>query len=194
MNKDWGALCLFLCCFCLFVLTFKKRAQMKVQIPFCNFGFSNASSCKNPPGGCLHLSPRRWQKSPDDGKFQSSQAIILLGDWLGFKQWRQIRELLKYDKNDQNLTDLQPRLFMLSLNLCLLVMHIVICYGLISRHKMSLAEAKRKVSYNASAGRKGGCKRLGCLSGRSWIRTDGVTVPVFRLELRLQDWFLKMRS
>ena len=50
------------------------------------------------------------------------------------------------------------------------------------------AEAKWKVSYNASAGSKGGCKGLGCLSGRSWVRSDGMAMSVFRLELRLQDW------
>ena len=51
-----------------------------------------------------------------------------------------------------------------------------------------LAEAKWKVSYNASAGRKRGYKGLGCLSGRSAVRSDGMTVSVFRLELRLKDW------
>lgn len=45
-----------------------------------------------------------------------------------------IRELLRYDTNDENFTDLQPRLFTLSLNLCRHAMHIGMCYGLISCH------------------------------------------------------------
>jgi len=51
-----------------------------------------------------------------------------------FKHWEKNRELFRYDTNDQNLTDLQPRLFMLSLNLCPRALRIVMCYGLISCH------------------------------------------------------------
>lgn len=57
-----------------------------------------------------------------------------------------MRELLRFDTNDQNLTDLQLRLFMLSLNICPHAMHIVMCYGLISCHtSLQLKQSEKSV-------------------------------------------------
>lgn len=79
-----------------------------------------------------------------------------------FKQKERISDLLMYDTNDRNLTDLQPRLFKLPVNLCPLAMPIVMCCGLISCHT-SLLLKQSEVSCNTSSARsKGYCKGLSC--------------------------------
>lgn len=81
LNKIYVPVCLLLgywLCYHLFVF-FTKEQKWIFKVPSVTLGLLMHPLAKM-SWGFLHISPRRWQKSPNDSKYQLSPAVILPDD------------------------------------------------------------------------------------------------------------------